>query len=239
MKGHELLIAFAALWSTVGCVGTPARSGPVTPAMTPQVRHGPGVHVNPHKVLALSATCGSVEFSCPRSYIDTVDSIVRSTMDFAGYNLVLPDQLLNKTIERQENHTNTVVTDSSRTTTVERRAHAFDRSVEQTHQGQTQTTRSEVSLSGSRFQDLSVAERNDVLRRAGADSVLAVRIVVGAQNGVWTPDQSTEVMVKLSVDNGNTLAWASRCHASSNRFSTVNAALEYAARCAIHGGTGD
>ena len=144
MKHHELLIACAVACTTIGCVGTPVRSGPVTPAMTPQVRHGPGVHVKPQKILALSATCGSVTAPCPRTYIDTVDNIVRSGMDFAGYTLVLPDQLLNKTIDRTEQHTNVVTSESSKTTTVERRPLRFDRSTDRMRDSQSQMSKSEI-----------------------------------------------------------------------------------------------
>ena len=64
-----------------------------------------------------------------------------------------------------------------------------------------------------------------------------VRVVVGGRRGVWAPDQAVEVVVKLAVGGGATMAWAARCTASAREFASVNAALEYAARCAIDGGT--
>jgi hypothetical protein len=95
-----------------------------------------------------------------------------------------------------------------------------------------------VVLDGPGFEDLSVDERKEVLDKTGADAILSVRIVVGGQIGVWVPNQNVEVMVKLGVNLGDSMAWASRCTASSNEFATVDAALEQAARCAIYGGTG-
>ena len=61
--------------------------------------------------------------------------------------------------------------------------------------------------------------------------------MVGGKMGVWVPNQNVEVMVRLGVNRGDEMAWASRCTASSNDFSTVSAALEHAARCAMHGAT--
>ena len=72
-----------------GCGG----SGPHAP-LTPEVLRGEAAHVQPQRVLALSASCGSVEFPCPDAYVKTVDEIVRSSMDFIGYALVQPDKLL-------------------------------------------------------------------------------------------------------------------------------------------------
>ena len=93
-------------------------------------------------------------------------------------------------------------------------------------------------LDGPGFDDLSIDERHEVLAGSGADGVLVVRIVVGGQVGVWVPNQNVEVTVRLGADQGDVMVWAARCTASSNDFSTVDAALENAARCAIHGATG-
>jgi hypothetical protein len=90
-------------------------------------------------------------------------------------------------------------------------------------------------LDGPGFDDLTIDARHAVMEKSGADSVVSVRIVVGGQLGLWVPNQSVEVMVKLGVNQGDTMAWASRCTASSNDFSTVTLALENAARCAMRG----
>lgn len=205
--------------------------------LRPQVQLGPASHEQATKVLALSATCGSVEFECPDEYVAVVDGIVRSTMDFAGYTLVEPRTLRDENRDRHETREKEVIeTENASSTRVERTLD-FDDEVISSGSSRTTRKRTVTVLTGSNFEDLDVGTRKKVLAEAGADSVLTVRIVVGAEVGVWAPNQNVEVMVKLGVEGGDAMAWASRCIASSNDFSTVNAALENAARCAVYGGT--
>ena len=214
-------------------------TGSATPALSPQVQVGPGAKMNAVRVLTLSASCGSVEFECPAEYVGLVDSIVRSSMDFAGYALVDPETLRKVARQRQESTEREVITnESASTSTTERPLDFDDTTTSQSASRSTRTVKTTV-LDGPGFDDLTVADRKAVLAEAGADSVLKVRIVVGAQVGVWAPNQNVEVMVKLGVAGGDTMAWASRCIASSNDFQSVNAALENAARCAVYGGTGN
>lgn len=216
-----------------------AACGPSTQVkLTPQVQPGPGNHNSATRVLALSASCGSVEFECPDNYVSVVDSIVRSTMDFAGYKLVEASGLRNETRERSETHEKEVTESQSASRVDHERALDFDDHTTAESHSRTTHTKSTTILNGSNFEDLSVGDRKKVLSDAGADSVLTVRIVVGAQVGSWGPNQNVEVMVKLGVQGGDVMAWASRCMASSNQFDTVDAALENAARCAVYGGTG-
>jgi len=205
--------------------------------LVPDVQPGPASGTPAGRVLALRASCGSVEYRCPQEFGQTVDSIVRGGLEFAGYAVVDDDSLRNQTRSRHEEHVVTSAEDTSRSSTVDRvgpvpigsRATTAARS----GQGRTDT----IVLDGASFDDLSVEERHQVLAKSGADSVVSVRIVVGGQAGVWVPNQNVEVMVKLGARQGDAMAWASRCTASSNEFSTVTSALEQAARCAIHGGT--
>lgn len=207
------------------------------PVLRPEVRYGAGQQIKPARTLVLPASCGSMEARCPREYVDTVDGIVRSSMDFAGYTLISTDELKAETRQRHEEHeTETAISDTSASTRVEN-PFDFDELVENRNHSETTVERSKVVLDGSAFEDLSVSERKAVLAEAGADGVLVVRIVMGAETGVWAPDQTVEVTVKLSVVTGDTMAWAARCSASSNDFSTAAAALENAARCAMDGAT--
>jgi hypothetical protein len=203
-----------------------------------QVQAGPGSQTRATRVLSLSASCGSVDFECPPEYIETVDGIVRSTMEFAGYSLVEPRTLRVETRERTETREREVVESDRSSRTTENRPLDFDRDVTSESRSRTTRTTSTTVLTGPGFDDLTVGERKQVLAEAGADSVLNVRVVVGARVGEWSPNQNVEVMVRLGVEGGDVMAWASRCSASSNTYSTVNAALENAARCAVYGGTG-
>lgn len=202
--------------------------------LAPQVQTGPANGTPAGKVLVLHAACGSLDQPCPPSYIETVDNIVRGGLEFAGYSLVEGESLRNETRQRHEEVSTT--TSSSQNVTDYERGLAPDDRITNTSSSETRT--SFVVLDGPGWEDLSVDERHQVLAKAGANSVLSVRIVVGANVGMWTPDQNVEVMVKLGVQQGDAMAWAARCLASSNDFATVNAALEHAARCAIYGGTG-
>jgi hypothetical protein len=216
-----------------------AACAPTPPAVLhPQVQQGPATGVKPNRILVLHAACGSAEQRCPRNYIETVDAIVRGGLEFAGHNLVEAEKLRNETRQRHEEHSSTSTSTSSQSHTKVERRLAFDDNIENASGSTSTTENSLVVLDGPGFEDLSVDERRIVLEKSGADAVLSVRIVIGGQVGIWVPNQNVEVMVKLGVNLGDSMAWASRCTASSNEFSTVDAALENAARCAIYGGTG-
>lgn len=231
-RSLNLCVAITILGGAASCAEAP----PV--ALMPQVQAGPGYQTRPTRVLALSASCGSVDFQCPPEYGSTVDGIVRSGLEFAGYAVVQPDQLRLETRQRHETHESERSQSASQASTKVERTLDFDDNISSSHATQSASQRSTIILDGPGFDDLTVAERQQVLTDAGADGVLSVRIVVGALVGGWTPNQDVEVMVKLGVDDGDTMAWASRCTASSNDFSTANAALENAARCAISAATG-
>jgi len=225
-------LAVAATLAATACSHPP-------PPLIPEVQAGPARGVKPNRVLVLQAICGSVEYHCPRDFPQTVDAIVRGGLEFAGYAVVDSDTLRQDTRQRHEEHIESDSNQASRThTDTEQDFNPFDIHTTTESQGTSHTTSTTTVLDGSNFEDLSVDARHEVLTKSGADSVVSVRIVVGGQTGMWVPNQNVEVMVKLGVNQGDTMAWASRCMASSNDFATVTAALENAARCAVHGATG-
>jgi hypothetical protein len=229
MRSLLLLAVAIAIAASACATARPA------PLLRPQVEIGPGARTPSRRVLVLSASCGSMEFRCPREYTDSVDGIVRSQLDFAGYALIDPETLRNRTRERHETHEETTERTASSSRTDDKPNLAPDRTTLHSEQSVSETEHHRVDLDGPGFADLTVGERRALLAEAGADSVLVVRVVVGAEQGGWSPDQNTEVMVKLAVDAGDTMAWASRCIASSGDYASVSAALESAARCAIQG----
>jgi len=217
----------------VACAPTPP------PALFPQVQSGPAASVHPNRVLVLQASCGSIEYHCPAEFAKTVDTIVRSGLEFAGYAVVDSESLRKDTRQRHEEHTTADAASSSQThVDDEHDLNPFDNHTTTTSSSTSHSNSSLVVLDGAGFEDLSVDDRHETLGKSGADAVASVRIVIGGQMGAWTPNQNVEVMVKLGVNQGDSMAWASRCSASSNDFSTVTAALENAARCAMHGATG-
>lgn len=215
-----------------------ACSRPAAPPLVPQVQPGPANGAKPGRVLVLEPTCGSLEFKCPKNYIATVDNIVRATLEFTGHAVVSPDRLRLDARQRHEERETIETRDSNSSQTHHEESWAPDSKVTTTSESSSETEKVTTVLDGPGFDDLTPAERDEVMARAATDSVVVVRIVVGALELGWVPNQNVEVMVRLAVNKGDTMAWASRCMASSNDFSTVNAALENAARCAVYGGTG-
>lgn len=213
--------------AATGCMATTA------PVLRPESNMGPGAAVRPTKTLALAATCGSAEFECPDSYIDTVDGIVRSSLEFKGYALVLPEQLNAQNLDRQATTDKSLVTTTQESHTDTRGLIFHREAVDSNSTTTTAAKSSHIVITGSTFADLSVTDRAMVMQQAGADSLVVTRIVVGAMSGVWTPSQNVEVMAQLSVDGGNTVAWAVRCTAPSGAYGTAVAALEGATRCAM------
>jgi hypothetical protein len=208
--------------------------------LVPDFQPGPAADAHPKRVLALQAICGSVEYRCPAEFGQTADAIVRGGLEFAGYAVVNDESLRLDTRARHEEHVANQSTGSGKDQVVSGHAFIpFDRHVTtSTGEHSERSESSTITLDGSGFADLSVDERREVLLKSGADAVASVRVVVGGQTGMWVPNQQVEVLVKLGANLGDTMAWASRCTASSNDFSTVTAALEHAARCAMRGATG-
>lgn len=208
------------------------------PALQPQVNYGPAASVKPKSVLVLQATCGSTDGVCPPHFLATVDTIVMSGLEFAGYAVVDSSKLRLQARKRHEEHgTSTTTTTTKSETEIVRPLVILDQHASSATTTETTTDVTYVVLDGSNFEDLSVDERHQVIEKSGSDSVATVRIVIGGKVGAWLPNQNVEVMVKLGVRRGDEMAWASRCTASSNDFTTVTAALEHAARCAMHGVT--
>jgi len=214
-----------------------AACGPKAPPMlVPEIQPGPAAAVHPNRVLVLASSCGSVEYHCPPEFRETVDNIVRGGLEFAGYAVVPSEDLRKDTRQRHEEQNEIESSSSSQThTDHEQDLNPFDTHVTTTSHNESRTRTDRVVLDGPGFEDLSVDERHEVLSKSGADAVASVRVVVGGWTGVWSPNQNVEVQLKLGVNQGDTMAWASRCTASSNDFSTVTAALENAARCAVKG----
>ncbi|GEM_PF-3676120 len=224
-------LALLALPFALACTQT-------APPLVPQVQPGPATGARPGRVLVLEPTCGSLEFKCPKNYVATVDSIVRATLEFSGYAVVSPDRLRLETRQRHEEHENTTTRDEKASTTHVDKSWAPDQTVTTESTATSETDKTLIILDGPGFDDLTPAERDEVLAQAATDTIVVVRVVVGAMQIGWAPNQNVEVMVRMAVNKGDTMAWASRCMASSNDFSTVTAALENAARCAVYGGTG-
>ncbi len=226
------VLALVVLSLAAAC--TPTR----LPALQPQVNYGPAASVKPKRVLVLQATCGSVEGVCPPQYQTAVATIVMSGLEFAGYGVVDSTTLRLAARKRHEEHTTTETkTTTASETEIVRPLVIFDQTTANATTTESKTDVTYVVLDGANFEDLSVDERHQVIEKSGTDSVATVRIVIGGKVGAWVPNQNVEVMVKLGVHRGDEMAWASRCVASSNDFTTATAALEHAARCAMHGAT--
>jgi hypothetical protein len=227
-----LLAACVSLAPLAGCGGGTQQA---TVAMMPEVQWGPARERKPKKVLVLGATCGSVELRCPEGYVEAVDGIVRSGLEFNGYGLVAEGQLLKETRKRSETIDTSSAAQASHSETVEDGTFVFREKTRTDTSFTSQSEQRHIVLDGSLFEDLSVTDRQQVLAAANADSVAVVRIVVGATTGIWTPEQTVQVMVKLGIGEDDQMSFASRCTTASGAFATVNAALESAAQCAVKG----
>lgn len=225
-----------------------AACGPATPnvvALVPEVNRGPAADVKPQKILSLSSTCGAMDARCTTEYRSVVDNIVRSDLEFAGYSVIDSETLRLATRERTEEITTTTSTTTSASQTSELVRPlvilpiiAKSRESTTNSVSVTQTETSFVVLTGANFEDLSVDDRREVIEKSGADALVSVRIVIGGNVGVWELNQDVEVAVKLSVKRGDDMVWASRCRANSHDMTTMQAALENAARCAMKGALG-
>lgn len=210
----------------------------------PQAMHGEVTDPS-GRVLVMSATCGSVEHECRDTWAPAVDELVMTGLEFHGYPTIDPASL--RKDERQRTETTvagetTTVSDSSSTTktaelvlvipllgTTTSDAHSVK--VVNSHQ-------KTIVLEGARFEDLTLADRQQLTDAAKADSVLTSRITVGANYSNWRVAQNVEVMLKLASPTSGKMLWSTRCEASSEQFASVDQAIENAARCAVGALTG-
>jgi hypothetical protein len=204
--------------TTAACATSPASRV----RLTPQTRLGPASSTKPARVLLAPPTCGSIEAPCPRELVDSVSTIVASELELRGHSVSARADLVPSPRERAETHD-----ESTRTSTTT--GPIFE------HRHAERTTRTHVELFGSTYEDLPPAERRALVAESGAGGVVTVRVILGATDGVWSPSQDVEVLVRLGVSSTDDMAWASRCVARSDAFESVAHALEHATRCAMKG----
>jgi hypothetical protein len=220
------------LSGTAACATASPR--PLTPETAQGIAAGPA-----GKVLVISASCGSMQSQCRPTWSEAVDGIVVGGLEFHGYSTIDPSTLRKDAAERSES---TVSDDSTRTHTSKNKSTGVGLVGMWPVIARNDTTTSSISVSqskqktvvvtGATFEDLPLDDRRELLRFAGAESVLSTRLVVGANYHNWSSAQFVEVMVKLSAAADGSMRWATRCVASSSDFASVEAAIDAAARCA-------
>ena len=178
---------------------------------------------------------------CPSSWAETVDGIVVGGLEFHGYTTIDPGALRKDEASRTESTVNSDTTtehDSSGTSTTGGAIAIFPVLTVTKSNGHSITvTRSQqktIVVTGATLEDLRPEDRQQLMRQVGAQSVLSIRLVVGASYSNWASRQSVEVMVKLSDAQDGSMRLAARCSASSVDFPNVSAAIDAAARCAAN-----
>jgi len=212
--------------------GSPPR--PLTPESAQGSAAGPA-----GKVLVISASCGSMQSHCGATWSEAVDGIVVGGLEFHGYSTIDPSTLRKDAAARTES---TVTDDSTKSNQSKNRSTDVGlvgvlpviarKETASSSVSVSQSKQKTVVITGSTFEDLPIEERREILRLAGAQSVLSTRLVVGANYKSWSSAQFVEVMVKLSAAEDGSMRWAIRCVASSSDFASVEAAIDAAARCA-------
>lgn len=191
------------------------------------------------RVLAITATCGSLQTQCRDTWAPTVDQIVLGGLEFRGYDTIDPQTLRKderKRDERIEEH------DSSHTHEASAQGGGIGFIGVLPIGGAGGSQSSSVSISSSRhrtvilqganYEDLRLEDKQALMKLAGAGTVVTTRVVVGANYGSWTIAQNVEVVVKLAAADTGAMRWSSRCMASSVDYPNVEVAIENAARCA-------
>ena len=221
----SLAAALVGIASLPGCT-----SAELAPAVV-QTRTGPPGQKPIRRVVALRATCGALTtvrvkvlsqrddsvpavdrssaIECRELYIDGVDAIVRSLLDFLGYEIIDSELVNATTLARMEIET---------------------REWSKRSWGTSETTTRETELVGSRFIDAPPAIQDEILAQLKADGVLTTRIRVGAGIGS-SSRRDIEVQVRMLHMPGGELAWASRCRVEAG-LETNEEPIMKAARCA-------
>lgn len=213
---------------------TPAPQRP----LTAESLHGPAAGPA-GRVLAITATCGSLETECRNTWAPAVDQIVLGGLEFRGYATIDPQTL--RKDERQRDET-IEEHDSKQTHEASEKGGgvAFIGLLPLGGGGASQSSSVGISssrhrtivLQGANYEDLRLEDQQALMKLAGANTVATTRVVVGANYSVWTVAQNVEVVVKLAAAGTGDMRWSARCTASSVDYPNVEMAIENAARCA-------
>jgi hypothetical protein len=195
--------------------------------MRDEVRSGPAKSRALHRVVALPATCGSMQetfnmqrtssgnarqaymqdsviATCQAQALTAVDQVIRSNLEFAGYDVIDVDKLNAVTATRHE-----VIARHGELTT------------------------DTIETRGSLFEDATPREQRAILNELGADGVLVTRVWFGAGAGAGNRHDVT-VQTRLAATTDRELAWAHRCKLEIAVVGDA-VALDQVARCAIAG----
>jgi len=194
------------------------------------------------RVLVITATCGSLETECSKTWAPAVDQIVLGALEFRGYETIDPASLRKDERKRDE--------------TIEEHDSREDHQASESGGGGgfigilpiigaggsqgssltiSQSRHRTVILQGANFDDLRLEDKQALMAMARATTVATTRVVIGANYGTWTVAQHVEVIVKLAAADTGAMRWSTRCMASSTDDPNVEAAIENAARCATSG----
>jgi hypothetical protein len=182
-------------------------------------RSGPATAAAGMRVLAVPATCGSLQLQrdlrattndpgtveeCSRTTVNGIDQAVRAALDFAGYQVIDPERLNVETALRHERYSETNGSGVLTTETV-----------------------------GARFGDVTPLEQTRIIKQLGATGVLDTRVWVGAAVGA-SERRIVMVQVRLSTAAEGRLVWARRCELEVGAVLDPQA-MDRAARCAVEG----
>ena len=183
------------------------------------VRSGPAATRPIHRVVALPATCGSLQLErmdhlggeptfevaeCSPAALAGIDQAIRAAIDFAGLEVIDAERVNAVTATRQD---------------VERRHALVASTTTETH--------------GALFEDATPFEQAEILHELHADGVLNTRIWIGAGVGM-SSRRTVAVQIRIVGATDHALAWARRCELEVGLV-TDPVAIERAARCAAEG----
>lgn len=225
-------------WSSLLLAAVTACATATPPSLTAQT--SVGANRGPiGKVLVISTSCGSMAALCGSGWAETVDGIVVGSLEFHGFSTIDPATLRKDEATRSESTTGkdstTEQESTGKSSTVGIAGLLPVATLTKTTGHSVTVSRSKektVAVTGATLDELQPEDRQELMRLAGAQSVLTTRLVVGANYSNWTSRQAVEVMVKLSDAQDGTMHFATRCSASSADFPNVDAAIDAAARCA-------
>ena len=186
------------------------------------------------RVVALPATCGSLQAdfgvdvtapaqgafernravaACAPDALVGVDQLVRSGLDFGGFQVIDAERVnavtaaRHEIVERHEVKTGRFSTDRRETRVVETR--------------------------GALFDDATPREQAEILKELGAEGVVSARVWFSVGNGTANR-HDVAVQVVLSATADRAMAWARRCTLEISAEGEAQA-LEKLARCATEG----
>lgn len=172
-----------------------------------ELKRGAVESKGPQRMLLAPPTCASPDGVCDEEYLENIYGLLQSELEFEGHSVVDAHSLVLSARTREES------------------------SAELRLFGERMASAETLSQRGAMYLDLPPAQRRELLRQANAQGIVTARIQISARDSAR---REVTVTLRYGVgEDGEGLAWTSRCEWAANINPSLERAVDETSRCAI------